>query len=200
MSALKNHSKQNGNPVTGVSICIPRVFNNIGWRRIKKVFIDLRWGFVERVDVVPLGTFKRAFVHFAPGKWNLRDPSAREALMALQRGDEVKILYDDPWYWKIGLSHAAKPAEAPRPNPRPRVVLGSSSEKKVPSTPSPKKELTSPPKLKRVIRVRKPIQEPTKTDSDGEKKDALLECTHCHQDAVGKAAKCVWGSHGNRLR
>jgi len=73
----------NADPSQGISLCIPRVFNNIGWRRIKQVFIDLRWGFVERVDVIKLGKNKRAFVHFAPGKWNTRDQQAVDALAAL---------------------------------------------------------------------------------------------------------------------
>jgi hypothetical protein len=114
----------NSDPADGISLCIPRVFNNIGWRRIKQCFIDLRWGFVERVDVISLGKNKRAFVHFAPGKWNTRDPEAMQALQALQNGDEVKVLYDDPWYWKISISNSAKPDEAPKPRARPSTTIG----------------------------------------------------------------------------
>ena len=114
----------NSDPAKGVSLCIPRVFNNIGWRRIKQSFIDLRWGFVERVDVISLGKHKRAFVHFAPGKWNTRDREAMEALKALQNGDEVKVLYDEPWYWKISISNSSKPEEAPKPRARPETKIG----------------------------------------------------------------------------
>ena len=114
----------NSDPAEGISLCIPRVFNNIGWRRIKQCFVDLRWGFVERVDVISLGKNKRAFVHFAPGKWNTRDQEAMQALQALQNGDEVKVLYDDPWYWKISISNSAKPDEAPKPRPRPSTTIG----------------------------------------------------------------------------
>ena len=114
----------NSDPNQGVSICIPRVFNNIGWRRVKQTFIDLRWGFIDRVDVIPCGKFKRAYVHFAPGKWNMRDSRARSALTSLQNGDEVKILYDEPWFWKISISSSVKPAEAPKPAPRPKVTFG----------------------------------------------------------------------------
>jgi len=113
----------NADPSQGISLCIPRVFNNIGWRRIKQVFIDLRWGFVERVDVIKLGKNKRAFVHFAAGKWNTRDQQAMDALAALQRGDEVKVLYDDPWYWKISISNSGKPADAPQPRARPATTI-----------------------------------------------------------------------------
>jgi hypothetical protein len=114
----------NSDPNQGVSICIPRVFNNIGWRRVKQTFIDLRWGFIDRVDVIPCGKFKRAYVHIAPGKWNMRDRRARSVLTSLQNGDEVKVLYDEPWFWKISISSSVKPAEAPKPAPRPKVTFG----------------------------------------------------------------------------
>lgn len=114
----------NSDPNKGVSICIPRVFNNIGWRRIKQTFIDLRWGFIDRVDVIPCGKFKRAFIHFAPGKWNVRDSEAATALTSLQNGDEVKVLYDEPWFWKISISDSEKPKESPKPARRPKVTFG----------------------------------------------------------------------------
>ena len=141
-----NYASHNGDPATGVSLCIPRVFNNINWRRIKQVFIDLRWGHVERVDLVPKGTFKRAFVHFAPGKWNMRDQEAMKVLEALKAGTEVKIVYDEPWYWKIGLSRAKKPAEAPKPKPRPVVQVGATMDASVtaPSSPEPCVKVVKP--------------------------------------------------------
>lgn len=124
-TSTQNYAKMNSNPETGISICIPRVFNNIGWRRIKQTFIDLQWGFVERVDVIPKGEYKRAFVHFSPGKWNEKDEEACTVLKALQEGGTVKIVYDDPWFWKISLSRAKKPAEAPKPKSRPTVQIDS---------------------------------------------------------------------------
>lgn len=102
----------------GVSLCIPRVFANISWYRIKQVFIALNWGFVERVDVIPSGGTKRAFVHFAPGKF-----TATKVLEALCEGKQVKIVYDEPWYWQISLSRSAKPAEAPERKQRPKVEI-----------------------------------------------------------------------------
>ena len=133
MASLSNKSngaeiiKDNSDPAKGISLVIPRVFNNISWRRIKQVFIDLMWGFVERVDVIPIkgGNHKRAFVHFAPGRWNTRNPEAMAALDALRNGQVVKIIYDEPWYWQVGISQAKKPLEAPTPKPRPEVVTES---------------------------------------------------------------------------
>jgi len=111
---------KNSDPQQGISLCIPRVFNNIGWRRIKQHIIEANLGFVERVDVVQVaeGKYKRAFVHFAPGKWNMRDSTARDALKVLQSGEKIKLEYESPWYWLVGISGAARPAEAPKPRER----------------------------------------------------------------------------------
>ena len=142
----------NSSPEAGVSICIPRIFNNINYRRIKEIFVGLRWGFVERVDVVPMGQFKRAYVHFAPGRWNTRNRQAMEALAGMKeytdiqlrlqsakkeddargvgeltsrlKDAEVKVLYDDPWFWKIGISLAVRASEPPKPKPRTQVSIG----------------------------------------------------------------------------
>jgi len=111
-----------GDPTKGVSLCIPRVFANISWHRIKQVFISLNWGFVERVDVIPSGGTKRAFVHFAPRKF-----TATKVLEALCEGKQVKIVYDEPWFWQISLSRATKPAEAPERKQRPTVEISAKS-------------------------------------------------------------------------
>jgi len=104
-------AQMSGDVSKGVSLCIPRVFANISWYRIKQVFISLNWGFVERVDVIPSGGTKRAFVHFAPGKF-----TATKVLDALCEGKPVKIVYDEPWFWQISLSRSSqlKPRNASR--------------------------------------------------------------------------------------
>lgn len=110
--------KTNSDPAQGISLCIPRVFNNIGWRRIKQHMIEANLGYVERVDVIPLGGFKRAFVHFRANGWNMRDQTARAALKALQDGKKIKLEYESPWYWLVSISGAKRPAEAPKPRER----------------------------------------------------------------------------------
>jgi hypothetical protein len=113
----------NSDPTQGISLCIPRVFSNIGWRRIKQHMIEANLGFVERVDVIPVTKMgkvihKRAFVHFAANKWNMRDATARQALKVLQDGKKIKLEYEAPWYWLVGISGAARPDEAPKPRER----------------------------------------------------------------------------------
>lgn len=132
----------------GVSICIPRIFNNINYRRIKNWFIqNLRsWGFVERVDVVPVfkdgkQVHKRAFVHYAIGKFNLNadDGSGNKIIDALIGGDTIQVIYDEPWYWKLSLSRSARPDEPPKPRQGPalkielkRSAVSTTSEEKTP--------------------------------------------------------------------
>ena len=118
-------AEMSGDVSKGVSLCIPRVFANISWYRIKQVFIALNWGFVDRVDVIPSGGTKRAFVHFTPGKF-----TATKVLEALCEGKQVKIVYDEPWFWQISLSRSAKPAEAPERKQRPKVEIASAVQAK----------------------------------------------------------------------
>ena len=66
---------------------------------------------------------------FAAGKWNMRDATARAALKALQEGKKIKLEYESPWYWLVGISGAARPAEAPKPKQRKtKIDLSPSTE------------------------------------------------------------------------
>ena len=111
------HNSKNEN---GISLCIPHVFANISWRRVKQHMIEANLGFVERVDVirVPNKDHKRAYVHFRKNSWNMRDPTARAALQAMQDGKRIRIEYEEPWYWQVGISGSTRPDEAPKPKER----------------------------------------------------------------------------------
>ena len=128
----------NSDPAKGISLCIPRVHANINWRRIKQHIIDAQLGFVDRVDV-PQKTFRgkdnrlyrKAFVHFAPNRWNMRDATARHALKQLQAGKRIKLEYEAPWFWLAGISGAARTDEAPkRPERKTRIDLTASAANK----------------------------------------------------------------------
>ena len=84
-------------------LCIPRVYPNISESRIRRIFDDLNMGVLERIDIVSKNSdkgekFNRVFVHFR--RWNDTENAniARERLL---NGKEIKIIYDDPWFWKI---------------------------------------------------------------------------------------------------
>lgn len=99
MSAIDFRTLPQNAPV----MCIPRVFPNIDEKRIRYIFDQLNMGEIERVDIIGKSTekgdkFNRVFIHFR--KWfnNATADTARERLI---NGKEIKIIYDDPWFWKI---------------------------------------------------------------------------------------------------
>lgn len=104
------HFMVNSDVENGISLCIPRMFNNIGHRRVKGVFIKQNWGFVERVDVIHYGDHKKAFVHFRKGSWNWNVRTA-QILDQLQRGEQIHLRYENgkPWFWHVGVSYVEKP-------------------------------------------------------------------------------------------
>lgn len=102
MSHLSSINLQDSQP----SLCIPRVFNNITERRIRHVFDELRLGKIERIDIKERrndkgDTFKRVFIHFEKWYWN---EDAQEARRKLLEGKEIKIVYDNPWFWKVSAN------------------------------------------------------------------------------------------------
>ena len=91
------------------SMCIPRVYPNITEGRIRKIFDELNIGVIERVDIVSKTTekgerFNRVFIHMDRWFHNSNASVARERLLG---GKDIKIIYDDPWFWKVS---AYKPA------------------------------------------------------------------------------------------
>lgn len=101
------------------SVCIPRVFMNIKKERVYDVFADLFGrNAIERVDMIERKNkdgeeYKRAFVHF---KFWPRTEQATEVRLKLLNGDEVKVMYEQPWFWRISASRVPRPEEQQRRN------------------------------------------------------------------------------------
>ena len=113
------------------SICIPRVFNNITADRIRGVFAEL-FGEdgIDRIDMVARtsadGTaYWRVFVHFNSY------PGEVGATMCerLEAGEVVKIVYDDPWFWKCSKSRVDKPQAGRRERRAPYIETQPIKEK-----------------------------------------------------------------------
>jgi hypothetical protein len=84
-------------------LCIPRVYPNISESRIRYIFNELNIGVLDRIDIIKKQSekgdhFNRVFVHFS--RWNNNENAciARDRLL---NGKEFKIIYDDPWFWKV---------------------------------------------------------------------------------------------------
>jgi len=114
-------------PVSTPSLCIPRVFSNIDEKRIRRVFDELHMGDIDRIDIVNVKgekgeKFNRVFVHF---KCWLRNTTADTARERLLNGKEIKIIYDEPWFWKVSAYREAPahPASKPRPQEKKKVTI-----------------------------------------------------------------------------
>jgi hypothetical protein len=121
--------------MTHPSICIPRTFPTIRGEQTKravfKTFRDLRIGFIDRIDTVHKTDkngerFCTVYVHL---KWNMDNKLARDTRQKLVDGQEIKVVYDEPWFWKCTASTIEKPenrySEGPvRNTTRPRIDLG----------------------------------------------------------------------------
>jgi hypothetical protein len=135
---------------TEPSICIPRTLHNITWREVKDTFeAILGRGTVERVDIVRKrddpSPFCRVFVHMR--YWPLNVPEAAEMRDRLIAGEPVRIVYDDPWFWKCSASRTPKP-ERTRQKTTPYVEFSKRPDSPVRERPSsPVRERPSSPAL-----------------------------------------------------
>ena len=88
------------------SLCIPRVFNNITETKIRQVFDELGLGKISKIDIKERKNekgepVKKLYIHFEKWFWNESAQSARRKLIS---GKEIKIVYDNPWFWKVSAS------------------------------------------------------------------------------------------------
>ena len=117
------------------SICIPRTFTTIRGEQTKRAvfntFRDLRVGHIERIDTVHKTDSRgerycTVYIHL---KWNMDSKLARDTRQKLIDGQDVKIVYDEPWFWKCTMSTMEKPEsrfpeKQERTTSRPRIDLG----------------------------------------------------------------------------
>ena len=109
------------------SICIPRVFKSTTRKDIYDVIERLDLGAVERIDMVAKTNnrgecYNKVFIHFK--MWNKKSEVAQATRAQLLRGEEVKIVYSEPWFWKCSASRVEKPTFRDYSAPPPRIDLG----------------------------------------------------------------------------
>ena len=108
------------------SICIPRVFKSITRKEIFDVIEKLDIGAVDRIDMVPKTnergeSYYKVFIHFK--QWH-KNPMAKATRDKLLTGEEIKIVYNAPWFWKCTASRVEKPTFRDYTAPPPRIDLG----------------------------------------------------------------------------
>ena len=121
-------------PANVPSLCIPRVFPNIDERRIRGIIDSLKMGEIARVDIVRRQTdkgekYNRVFIHWK--RWNDSE-NANKSRERLLNGKEIKIIYDDPWFWKISAYREATSRPATRPlSNHPRLEFDSDERSEI---------------------------------------------------------------------
>jgi hypothetical protein len=111
------------------SICIPRVFKSTIRKDIYDVIEKLDLGAVDRIDMVAKTndrgeSYYKVFIHFK--MWNTKTPIAQDTRNKLLQGEEIKIVYSEPWFWKCTASRVEKPTFRDYSAPPPRIDLGGS--------------------------------------------------------------------------
>jgi hypothetical protein len=118
-------------PACVPSLCIPRVYPNINEDRIRKIFDDLELGIIERVDIVGKTTekgdkYNRVFIHF---KTWFAGGNAEVARVRLLSGKDIKVIYDEPWFWKISAYREReinqRPVKRPSAEKKATIVIDS---------------------------------------------------------------------------
>ena len=109
------------------SICIPRVFKSTTRKELYGVIGRLDLGAVDRIDMVAKvndrgESYNKVFIHFKA--WNKKSPVAQAAREKLLQGEEIKIVYSEPWFWKCTASRVDKPEFRDYSAPPPRIDLG----------------------------------------------------------------------------
>ncbi len=109
------------------SICIPRVFKSTTRKDIFGIIERLDLGAVDRIDMVAKTNvrgecYNKVFIHFKV--WNKKNPTAQATRDKLLKGEEVKIVYNEPWFWKCTESRVDKPTFRDYSAPPPRIDLG----------------------------------------------------------------------------
>jgi hypothetical protein len=109
-----------------LSLYIPRVFANITAERMTRVFEDLNFGYVSRVDLIQKEnengqSYNSAYVHFSEWFDNTSNRSFQERVLDPAR--EARIVYDDPWYW-IVLENKGKKHNPGDRKPRIEISVG----------------------------------------------------------------------------
>jgi hypothetical protein len=118
-----NFTEQNSNPETGVSLCVPFAFKNVGPKKVFAIFkkptilldginTEVNMGLIERIDIkFRKDGNKCVFIHFAPGQWNDNEIT-KNLLNLMKNGTPLRVLTDNNGhFWKTIISKSERPAD-----------------------------------------------------------------------------------------
>lgn len=94
---------QTNNPI---SLCIPRLSLDTKEQFIRQTFNKLNLGQIGKIDLIVKrnengSSYKRAFIHYT----NLNNnENVLYIKSRLANDQDIKVVYDNPWYWKVSLN------------------------------------------------------------------------------------------------
>ena len=156
-------------PQSVPSLCIPRVFSNISRDRIFRIVDDLGLGRILGIDMVPKVSekgekYNRIFIHFTA--WSTCKDAEKARQIALS-GGEFKILYDDPYFWKVSASTSsttpfapAAPAPKSASSSRHKLAFDDTAATTVATPPLQQKHQYPSPESRREKYGPRPVTEP----------------------------------------
>ena len=102
------HYNNNPSQLLCPSLCIPRVNVEIKKEQVLKIIQSLHLGVIQRIDMIQKKSekgelFSRVFIHFS--KWN-ESVVAIKAKERILLGKDIKVIYDEPWFWKISANRS----------------------------------------------------------------------------------------------
>lgn len=125
------------------SLCIPRVYHKFDTDYIENVFIsvfglvqdenDISVSCIKKIDLVERTDrrtgepFNIVFLHFNDGVEGT--PHNVEFVRKIEAGEEVKMTYSYPWFWKLRKNHATR--REPRVFKGPRIIMNAEEEQDV---------------------------------------------------------------------
>jgi hypothetical protein len=114
--------KENSQDENGV-ILFTTAPNQLNWRDVKNAFIEANLGWVDRVDLVPAGKYKKAFIYFEKNKWNRANKDGE--YQHLQQGHAIRVYYQENRFFntKISVVKRTTREEALQRLPRVRVEI-----------------------------------------------------------------------------
>ncbi len=85
------------------SICIPRLYYTFTEELITSIINEMKLGYISRVDMIYKthkdgSSYFKTYIHFFKWSWNKCACEYREKLI---KGSEVKIVYNDPYYFNM---------------------------------------------------------------------------------------------------
>lgn len=187
-----DYQYENSLDTNGISVCIRFAFKNITPQRVfaclKKANIEFNGrntmvflGLIERIDqVIRKDGNKMFFVHFSPNSWGNTE-AANHALDQLCDG-ELRVYYDEPYFWKLSISKSRRPREEDRP----RVLVA--NPRMIGSPPWPPAELSDEEEFSSAASLAAG-NELTYEDETNDIADEVRNEIHSHSDTSGEAVE-----------